>query len=244
MKLKDKDVKELGTLMRNRRIEKNYTLGQVQFKLEKLGLICGKSDIQRIEEGVRTTPNPILLSRLCKLYGIDEIKLFKKIGYLPEEEINEKESQMVQEEKTYYNINNSLKKIKVYSSILEAFGYFRETMEDVYDEVYFSMEEFKGKDICGVWIQEESMKPELGDNSLIFIEKNTPILHNEIGVFYLNGQLLLKRKIETEEKNLILFSEDRNYNPILVKKEDDYKELGKIIGIYHKFCNHNKEKLV
>ncbi|KYM45722.1 S24 family peptidase [Fusobacterium necrophorum] len=244
MKLKDRDAKELGTLMRNRRIEKNYTLGQVQFKLEKLGLTCGKSDIQRIEEGVRTTPNPILLSRLCKLYGVDEVKLFKKIGYLPEEESNDIESQMVQEERVYYNINNNLKKIKVYSSLLEAFGYFHETMEDVYDEILFSTERFKNKDICGIWIQEESMLPESDNNSLIFIEKNTPVLHNEVGVFYLNGRLLLKRKIETEERDLILFSENRDYNPILVKKEDDYKELGKIIGVYHQFCNHNKEKLV
>lgn len=82
MKLNEKKVEKLANIMKNKRIEYDYTLEQVRLKLEFFGISAARSDIQRIEEGERKIPNPILLSGLCKIYGIDTASLFEEIGYI------------------------------------------------------------------------------------------------------------------------------------------------------------------
>ncbi|MDD7411305.1 hypothetical protein [Fusobacterium gastrosuis] len=86
MKLNEKEVEKLANIMKNKRVEFAYTLEQVRLKLEFFGISAARSDIQRIEEGERKIPNPILLSGLCKIYGIDTVLLFEEIGYIIKKE--------------------------------------------------------------------------------------------------------------------------------------------------------------
>ena len=67
MKLNEKKVEKLANIMKNKRIEYDYTLEQVRLKLEFFGISAARSDIQRIEEGERKIHNQILLSGLCKI---------------------------------------------------------------------------------------------------------------------------------------------------------------------------------
>lgn len=82
MKLNEKKVIILANIMKNKRMEHDYTLEQVRLKLEFFGISAARSDIQRVEEGERKIPNPILLSGLCRIYGIDTVLLFEEIGYI------------------------------------------------------------------------------------------------------------------------------------------------------------------
>lgn len=82
MKLNDNEIKFLAILMKKSREKYNYTLEQMRLKLLTLGIAVARSDIQRIEEGERKIPNPILISGLCKIYELDAVEIFKKIGYI------------------------------------------------------------------------------------------------------------------------------------------------------------------
>lgn len=225
MKLNDSEINKLSVLMKQQRQEKGYTLEQTRLKLEKNGLSVARSDIQRIEDGDRKIPNPILINALCKLYNIDTVKVFQKIGYLDKKENLELSSEM-----------NNMKKIKIYSSIAAGFGNFSNEVKETEDEIYLPLKIEKDiKDLCAIRIKDNGMIPEIKNGSLIIVKKNTEILNNEIGVFFLNGDWFIKRKKVTERDDLMLLSENRECVPILVRESDDYKELGKVIGVYSTF---------
>ncbi|CAL7892204.1 MAG: S24 family peptidase [Fusobacterium necrophorum] len=225
MKLNDSEINKLSSLMKQQRQEKGYTLEQTRLKLEKNGLSVARSDIQRIEDGDRKIPNPILINALCKLYNISTVKVFQKIGYLDKQKNLEFSSE-----------TNNMKKIKIYSSIAASFGNFSNEVKEVEDEIYLPLKlEKDTKDLCAIRVKDNGMIPEIKNGSLIIVKKNTEILNNEIGVFFLNGDWFIKRKKVTERDDLMLVSESRECVPILVRESDDYKELGKVIGVYNTF---------
>lgn len=115
MKLNEKKVAMLANIMKSKRMEYDYTLEQVRLKLEYFGILAARSDIQRVEEGERKIPNPILLSGLCKIYEIDTALLFEEIGYIiKKSEYFPKENSdtCVAEKKIDYIENNLSEKIK------------------------------------------------------------------------------------------------------------------------------------
>lgn len=102
MKLSEEDIKKLGILLQDKRRSLSFTLDDVREKLEELGQNVNTSDILRLERGERKTPNAILLKNLCKIYGVDVIRLFQDIGYLDLEK-------------------HLKKKVKIYSELAIAF---------------------------------------------------------------------------------------------------------------------------
>lgn len=100
MKLSEEDIKKLGILLQNKRRSLDFTLDDVREKLEELGQNANTSDILRIERGERKTPNAILLKNLCKVYGLDVIKLFQEIGYLDLEKMKRPKIKIYDDVKT------------------------------------------------------------------------------------------------------------------------------------------------
>lgn len=106
MKLNEKNIEKLAILMKNKRIEFNYTLEQVRLKLLSLGVPAVRSDIQRVEEGNRKIPNPMLISGMCKIYEIDTIEVFKNIGYIVGKDLTEKDLKVMEVSKKENLKNN------------------------------------------------------------------------------------------------------------------------------------------
>lgn len=106
MKLNEKNIEKLAILMKNKRIEFNYTLEQVRLKLLSLGVPAVRSDIQRVEEGNRKIPNPMLISGMCKIYEIDTVEVFKNIGYIVGKDLTEKDLKVMEVSKKENLKNN------------------------------------------------------------------------------------------------------------------------------------------
>lgn len=227
MKLTDDAVKKLGNLLLNEREKRNLSLAQVKIKLEALGQIVSNSDIQRIERAERKTPNAILIKNLCKIYDLDPIGLFKQIGYLDSETKPKTEKSQFSPKFMYEK--NEMIPIKVFDSIAAGIGYPCEAVEYV-EEIYLPVKN-RGENVVAVRVKGDSMCPKINDGALIIIEKDTEILENDIGAFYLNGDYLVKKKVVDKAGDFILMSENPTYLPIIVKPHDDFQELGKVIAI-------------
>lgn len=227
MKISNEAIVKLGIILKEKRKSLHLTLEQVKIKIDNMGQLVSRSDIQRLENGERKIPNAILIKNLCKIYDLNVIELFKKIGYLDNEldKDNLKKSQF--SPNSIYD-NNELKKIKVFDSIAAGIGYPCESVEYT-EEIALPLK--NTENIFAVRVSGDSMVPEIKDGALILIEEGIEILNKEIGAFYLNGDYLVKRKVQNNKGELFLISENQIYLPIIIKEYDDFKELGKVVGV-------------
>lgn len=207
MKLTDDSIKKLGIILTEERKKKNYTQEQVKIKLESMGHLVNRSDIQRIEKGERKIPNAILLKNLCKIYKIDVIKVFEEIGYLDK---NKSENKSDKKIKLYKNYSNFIEKIKELEEI------------DI---------PIQDKDnVIGIKINDNSMEPKVSTGDIILINKVMKIENSEIGLFKIGDQIILRKKMINDMGDIILMSLNNSYFPIVINKENDFEELGKLVG--------------
>lgn len=101
-------------------------------------------------------------------------------------------------------------KIKVYNKLAIAF----DSPEKYLEEIDLNLK----KNIIGIKT----------NNSIILIEKNKKIEENQDGIFKVNGEYYLRKKILTPN-TIILLGESLEI-PIIISSEENYQELGKVIG--------------
>lgn len=101
-------------------------------------------------------------------------------------------------------------KIKVYNKLAIAF----DSPEKYLEEIDLNLK----RNIIGIKT----------NNSIILIEKNKKIEENQDGIFKINGEYYLRKKILTPN-TIILLGENLEI-PIIISSEENYQELGKVIG--------------
>lgn len=101
-------------------------------------------------------------------------------------------------------------KIKVYNKLAIAF----DSPEKYLEEIDLNLK----RNIIGIKT----------NNSIILIEKNKKIEENQDGIFKVNGEYYLRKKILTPN-TIILLGENLEI-PIIISSEENYQELGKVIG--------------
>jgi len=73
---------------------------------------------------------------------------------------------------------------------------------------------------------------EIGD--ILIIRKQSEVENEIIALISLNNELAIKRIIK-ENKHIVLQSTNSDYCPVLVKESDDFKIIGKVEWVIHKF---------
>lgn len=80
-----------------------------------------------------------------------------------------------------------------------------------------------------VKITDSSMEPKLKKDSYAFIEFNTPLDNRDIGLFYYDNKLLI-RKFIIRRDGLVLRAEDKEIPDICLDPKDNFYMVGKIVG--------------
>lgn len=76
-------------------------------------------------------------------------------------------------------------------------------------------------------VNDDAMKISLKRNSYVFVEFNATLNNKDIGVFCLNDEILIRRFIIKKDK-IILRSENRFYEDISIKNDDNFYIIGKV----------------
>ncbi len=79
------------------------------------------------------------------------------------------------------------------------------------------------------------MEPTIKNNSYIFVKSQPTVEHNEIGIFSYNNESICKRLIK-ENNNIILRSDNPNYDDIILTEKDFVTCLGKVLYATKKEC--------
>lgn len=78
-------------------------------------------------------------------------------------------------------------------------------------------------------IHDDCMEPHLKNGSLAYVELNANLNNKDIGIFYLNGQILIRRFIIRKDK-LVLRCDNKSYKDIDINEDTDFTIIGRIIA--------------
>ena len=206
--------KALGEYINN--IREHRGLGHNQLAI--LSGIDG-SVLHKILYGSVKKVNPFHLQALAKVLRIDYKILYQIVGYLdlPESEIE--------------NTTNNDFFIPVYSKLFPGeLGQvlFGQVLENINSTISNS-----NKELVGMRIDDNSMEHTIPNKSIVIIRMNSNILDEEIGVFILNDNLLVRRFIERNGCKLLI-SDNSSIYPMVINEGDNFFPVGKVIEVIYR----------
>ena len=212
---------KLGDLIKKRREQLNLT----QEELADLLNYKSKSTINKIEKNINDIPFA-KLEDFAKVLKVD-------LAYLLGWDI-ESTKQKAQSNITHFT--NDLISLPLFSSISAGYGAIIDScFIDDEEMEYIPMISFPNWQHCfAVKVKGDSMSPKISDGDIVIINTELAIENNQIGAFMIDDEAFLKRKKIANDNTLLLVSNNESYAPIVVTKESNFKEIGKITQIISK----------
>ena len=215
---------ELGLLLRKLREKSGLTLDVVS-KKTKINI----SELSRIETGQTLKINPLKLLELANIYKINVLNLYEIVGYINKNDTRTFEKNNVIIEKINEEIEFQKSKyipIPVYKSVSAGYGAFPSDEPVTFITVPIT----NSKDLRAAYVKGDSMSPTLNDGSIVIFDPFVERLKNkEIGIFKVNDEVYLKR-FYSQDGQVILTSDNIFYEPIFVRKSDNFMICGKYIA--------------
>ena len=139
----------------------------------------------------------------------------------------------------FFNSNNlektdlrpeEMRKIPILSDV--SAGYGKEALEEATHWIKLPASIARNA-AFGTFVAGDSMEPKINDGDLLLVQDTPQLDSGEIGVFLLNEKVYCKRfHYNPITKNLVLKSLNSNYDPIPINENDDFRIVGKVVGIY------------
>lgn len=126
--------------------------------------------------------------------------------------------------------NEEQRKIPILSDV--SAGYGKEALEEATHWIKLPSVIAKNADF-GTFVSGDSMEPKINDGDLLLVQNIPQLDSGMIGIFLLNDNVFCKRyHYNPITKETVLKSLNLNYKPIIVTNDDDFKIIGKVVGIY------------
>lgn len=111
-------------------------------------------------------------------------------------------------------------------------GYGKEALEEATHWIKLPSVIAKNADF-GTFVSGDSMEPKINDGDLLLVQSIPQLDSGMIGIFLLNDNVFCKRyHYNPITKETVLKSLNLNYKPIIVTNDDDFRIIGKVVGIY------------
>lgn len=208
-------IKELGKAFLKARNENKWSLTQVKIKIEAIPpkKEFSISEIGRVERGERKDPNPALVARLCKIYKKDAVSIFRRLGYLYDDNLDN----LVLYDKGDY--------INTFDNIVDAmdFSGFKNEKFSLLDKEIME----NPLNLVRVFIKNGDVPNELSDTVWVLIDRGAEVSDGEIGVFLYQDKYLIRKKVISTDGGVTLIGKDNKIT--VIRNIAQYKELGKII---------------
>ena len=206
-------------------IKRIEELNLTQEELADLLNYKSKSTINKIEKNINDIPFS-KLEEFAKVLKVDS-------AYLLGWDI-ETSKQKAQSNITHFT--NDLISMPLFSSISAGYGAIIDSCFIDDEEIeYIPMINFPNWQHCfAVKVKGDSMSPKISDGDIVIINTELNIENNQIGAFMIDEESFLKRKKIADDNTLLLVSNNERYAPIIVTKDKNFKEIGKITQIISK----------
>ena len=217
-------AEKLALILKKARDKAGLSSNQVK-DLTKINI----ADLNALENANKFRINPLQLKELSKIYNINVLKLYEIIGYVDKTDVLTYEKNNTIIDKINEEIEFQRAKyipIPVYKSVSAGYGAFPSD-----DPVTFiTVPITDSKNLRAAYIKGDSMSPTFNDGAIVIFDPNIEKLKNkEIGIFKVNDEIFLKR-FYSQDSQIILTSDNIYYEPIFIKKSDDFMICGKYIA--------------
>lgn len=126
--------------------------------------------------------------------------------------------------------DNNMVKIPILSDVNA--GYGEEALEEATHWLNLPASMAKNASF-GTFVSGDSMEPKINDGDLLLVQDIPQLDSGMIGVFLLNEKVYCKRyHYNPITKETVLKSLNTNYDPIHISQNDDFRIVGKVVGIY------------
>ncbi|MCP1226603.1 XRE family transcriptional regulator [Sebaldella sp. S0638] len=204
-KINEKKAKEFGEYIRGIREKLGYSTNKVEIDTG-----ISKSDLSRIENGLRKNINPFYLKSLAKLYRKNVLEFHKKLDFIDDEttmnEIPKDENSMI---------------LPIYGFASAGKGYINFD-EEVKEIVLPKLNNKISKNSFCTIVKGESMEPYYNDGDIIVVNPDycmeIELLNKKECVIDYDGERYLKRLL-FDNGDLILRSYNEAYKDITVPNE-------------------------
>lgn len=158
--------------------------------------------LTHIEKGERN-PSHKALKNICKALNIP----YQQLMYTYDKTINEDQES--------YNVVKHIAYNKLVA--IDSIGGFIECPAELPSAT------------AAIKVNDDSMEPKLKKGAYVYVEYNTPLNPKDYGIFSLNGEIIM-RKFFTRNGKILLKAENKSYKEILVKENDEFYIIGKILS--------------
>lgn len=156
--------------------------------------------LTHIEKGERN-PSHKALRNICKALDIP----YQQLMFTYDKTINE--------EQASYNVVDHISYNKVLA--VDSIGGFIDCPSSIPSSA------------IAIKLNDDSMKPTFTKDAYVFIEFNSPLENKNIGLFSLNGNIVVRRFI-TKKGKITLRADNKEYEDIEVASSDEFYIIGKV----------------
>ncbi len=212
--IEEKKLRELANVLKNTRLKKELTIRELADKSD----IIIASEVSMLENAKRKKPDPLVLKAFANALELNYLDLYKILGYYDGHDIL-----------TPVNLDS---KVPVYNCVFAGGNGHLEFGELI---EYISTSHLKNiEGVFGIKVKGDSMSPTIPEDSTILIRKDSEVNEGKIGVFILNNEPLLKR-YKKQGEYILLISDNKDYEPIIVNKHDEFFIVGKVFQMLTHF---------
>ena len=200
---------ELGVILKKERERANLTTQEVSKKTS-----ISTTDINYIENGKRNKINPFMLKKICKLYELNLLEIYKMIGYIDDENLTQ--YQKFSEIKYEIMGNN---KIPVYLLNSDKNDFLKGT-PSFYIQLPVDNKFLKAVDLRNNLINDKMLA--------LFNTDINKLENGEVGIF-LHDKKYLITEYYINKNNIILLPFDKKEEPIVLTNNSNLQILGKLL---------------
>lgn len=215
-------------LLEHHLTQKRITLSEFATRMSAIGMKTSYQQAYRWKKGI-TLPNALQLIAICNVLGIKDVpKVLSEEAYQKlTKEQEEKLAKIVQMPNREID-EDRISHRQLPIILQKASAGYGQYIDDADMEMVYVKESVPQNAHFGIHVSGDSMEPKFHNGDLVWVEKKDSLNSGDVGVFYLDGNIYIKR-LEYGQGEPCLKSLNRKYKSIPIRETSVFTIWGKVL---------------
>lgn len=219
---------KFATLFEYYLTDRRLSLSEFAARMTSNGIKTSYQQAYRWKKGT-TLPNALQLIGICNVLKITNMpEKFSEKACQKVNEIHQKQNQKIISLSAVASNDDKISHRQLPVILQKASAGYGQYVDDADIEMVYVRESVPENAGFGIHVSGDSMEPKFHNGELVWVEKKDTLNSGEIGVFYLDGNIYIKR-LEYGNTAPCLKSLNRKYKPIPIKETSVFTVWGKVL---------------